>query len=442
MADLRGGRVIQGGSTITQQYVKNVYTGNERTLTRKVKEAILANRVDRKLSKDEILFRYLNTIYLGRGRLRRRRRVRDVLPQGRQRPHACPRRRCWPASSRRRASTSRAATPTAPTPVGVSVLQTDAASRATSPSSNTTRPPRRAVWPVGAGQAAGARHADPAAGQGVPQVPVLRRLRREVPARARLRPRPRRPEDPDQPRSRRAGRTAEKAVPRRAQRHRAAARDGAGVGGAADRLRQGDGRWPRLLQRTLGQREPRARRVSDQARRPTCRSKCAATCWNDATAEIRGGGPGRQTGSSFKPFTLAAALEKGISPNKVYPAPGVYKIPGLHAEAGRLRARSVTTRATAADRRRSARPPRSRPTPCTRRSRATSASTTSSTMAKKLGVGGAWYSPDRHGLVLHARRARHRAARHGGGVLACSPTRPAQPDDADRQGAPTAPARC
>src|SRR5205085_2972013 len=67
VADLRGGKVVQGGSTITQQYVKNVYTGNQRTLARKVREAILANQVDRKLSKDEILFRYLNTIYLGEG---------------------------------------------------------------------------------------------------------------------------------------------------------------------------------------------------------------------------------------------------------------------------------------------------------------------------------------------------------------------------------------
>ncbi|PLS76682.1 MAG: hypothetical protein CYG61_01220 [Actinobacteria bacterium] len=65
-ADVRG-RSLQGGSTITQQYVKNVYLGRERTVWRKFKEAILAMKIERKLGKYEILERYLNTIYLGRG---------------------------------------------------------------------------------------------------------------------------------------------------------------------------------------------------------------------------------------------------------------------------------------------------------------------------------------------------------------------------------------
>ncbi|HEX7168819.1 MAG TPA: transglycosylase domain-containing protein [Acidimicrobiales bacterium] len=65
-ADLRGQR-LQGGSTITQQYVKNVYLGRERTLTRKVREAALALKVERRYGKDEILERYLNTVYFGRG---------------------------------------------------------------------------------------------------------------------------------------------------------------------------------------------------------------------------------------------------------------------------------------------------------------------------------------------------------------------------------------
>jgi len=66
-ADLRGKRVVQGGSTITQQYVKNVYTSGERTLARKVREAVLASQLDRKVTKDEILYRYLSNIYLGGG---------------------------------------------------------------------------------------------------------------------------------------------------------------------------------------------------------------------------------------------------------------------------------------------------------------------------------------------------------------------------------------
>jgi penicillin-binding protein 1A len=61
------GANLQGGSTITQQYVKNVYTGSERTPLRKLREASLAVRLEHHLSKASILTRYLNTLYLGNG---------------------------------------------------------------------------------------------------------------------------------------------------------------------------------------------------------------------------------------------------------------------------------------------------------------------------------------------------------------------------------------
>jgi penicillin-binding protein 1A len=64
--DVTGG-TFQGGSTITQQYVKNVYTGDEQTALRKLREASLAIRLERHLSKADILTRYLNTLYLGNG---------------------------------------------------------------------------------------------------------------------------------------------------------------------------------------------------------------------------------------------------------------------------------------------------------------------------------------------------------------------------------------
>jgi penicillin-binding protein 1A len=66
-ADLRSGGNLQGGSTITQQYVKNVYVGSRRTLFRKLREAMLAIKVERTSTKQQILERYLNTIYFGRG---------------------------------------------------------------------------------------------------------------------------------------------------------------------------------------------------------------------------------------------------------------------------------------------------------------------------------------------------------------------------------------
>jgi membrane peptidoglycan carboxypeptidase len=57
----------QSGSTITQQYVKNYYLTQQRTVTRKVKEFFIAVKLDREVSKDEILKGYLNTVYFGRG---------------------------------------------------------------------------------------------------------------------------------------------------------------------------------------------------------------------------------------------------------------------------------------------------------------------------------------------------------------------------------------
>jgi penicillin-binding protein 1A len=65
--NLRSGRRSQGGSTITQQVARSLLLSREKTYTRKVKEAILAYRIDRFLDKKEILYLYLNQIYLGEG---------------------------------------------------------------------------------------------------------------------------------------------------------------------------------------------------------------------------------------------------------------------------------------------------------------------------------------------------------------------------------------
>ncbi|MEV2212976.1 transglycosylase domain-containing protein [Streptomyces sp. NPDC050997] len=60
------GRGAQGGSTITQQYVKNYYLTQEQTVTRKLKEMVISLKVDRQKSKDDILAGYINTSYYGR----------------------------------------------------------------------------------------------------------------------------------------------------------------------------------------------------------------------------------------------------------------------------------------------------------------------------------------------------------------------------------------
>lgn len=65
--NLVAGKLVEGGSTITQQLVKLLHLDHERTLERKMREALLAIWLEMRLGKDEILTRYLNTIYLGSG---------------------------------------------------------------------------------------------------------------------------------------------------------------------------------------------------------------------------------------------------------------------------------------------------------------------------------------------------------------------------------------
>jgi membrane peptidoglycan carboxypeptidase len=76
VTNYREGETVQGGSTITQQYVKNTYLTKERSVERKLNEAVLATRLERDLTdelgsqraaKEEILYRYVNTVYFGDG---------------------------------------------------------------------------------------------------------------------------------------------------------------------------------------------------------------------------------------------------------------------------------------------------------------------------------------------------------------------------------------
>jgi membrane peptidoglycan carboxypeptidase len=64
--DIRAGEAVEGASTITQQYVRNAYLSHDRSISRKVKEALIAIEVERKQdSKDQIIADYLNTVYFG-----------------------------------------------------------------------------------------------------------------------------------------------------------------------------------------------------------------------------------------------------------------------------------------------------------------------------------------------------------------------------------------
>ncbi len=65
LQNIRDGRVTQGGSTLTQQLVKNLYLDDSRTLKRKINEAVMALIIEQRYTKNQILERYLNTIFLG-----------------------------------------------------------------------------------------------------------------------------------------------------------------------------------------------------------------------------------------------------------------------------------------------------------------------------------------------------------------------------------------
>jgi penicillin-binding protein 1A len=65
LTNIRHGKIVEGGSTITQQYAENVYLSPERTFELKIKEASIAYQLEKHYSKDKILEMYLNTIYFG-----------------------------------------------------------------------------------------------------------------------------------------------------------------------------------------------------------------------------------------------------------------------------------------------------------------------------------------------------------------------------------------
>jgi penicillin-binding protein 1A len=67
LKNLFSGEIVQGGSTITQQVVKSLLLSSEKSFPRKIREALLAFKIEKNLSKEEILFLYLNQIYLGHG---------------------------------------------------------------------------------------------------------------------------------------------------------------------------------------------------------------------------------------------------------------------------------------------------------------------------------------------------------------------------------------
>ena len=94
IGNLAGSGRPQGGSTITQQVVKNLLVGENLTYERKIREMIVATRLERALGKDEILELYLNFVFLGRGAWGSRWRPR-AISANRQRSSRSKKARCW-----------------------------------------------------------------------------------------------------------------------------------------------------------------------------------------------------------------------------------------------------------------------------------------------------------------------------------------------------------
>jgi penicillin-binding protein 1A len=324
-ADVRGRQISQGGSTITQQYVKNAFVGEERTLMRKIREAILASQLDRQVDKDEILFRYLSNIYLGEGiygvgaaaESYFRKQVQDLtvsesallaglIPApSRYEPRGNP----ALAESKRRI-----------------VLDAMRAEGYLTPAAHATALGER-VWLASQGEPPGpATVVHPAPQQNTRFPYFVDYVRRYLEARY------------GHERVFRGGLdvvvTLDPAL--QAQAEASVAETLKGTAAPLEMSLVAVEPPTGYVKALVGGRDFAASEVNlalggCPRRRDDLKVDIAASCWTEPTVE--GGGLGRQPGSAFKPFVLAAALSRGFEPTKVYPAPSTYRIPGCRATA-------------------------------------------------------------------------------------------------------------
>ncbi|HEV7865295.1 MAG TPA: transglycosylase domain-containing protein [Acidimicrobiia bacterium] len=278
-ADVQKRQLKQGGSTITQQLTKNLYTDGSRTIVRKAKEALIAAQVERVLTKDEILAKYLNTVYMGDSvfgveaaaqsyfhkeakalTLSEAALLAGVLPA----PSLySPRTHPQAAETRRNEVLDRIQRYNLATESEV------AAARAAKPK---VQPPPGVV------------------GRYPYFLDYLRIYLLEV-----------KKYSPD-----------------------LVFRGGLRIDTTLDPHLEETAQ--NILKKTLpNPKDPEAALVSVEPQTGYVRTLVGGTDWDESKVNLAlgklGGGSGRQAGSSFKPFVLARAFEAGVSPNKVYPAP-------------------------------------------------------------------------------------------------------------------------
>ncbi|HYT39839.1 MAG TPA: transglycosylase domain-containing protein, partial [Acidimicrobiia bacterium] len=289
-ADVQKRELKQGGSTITQQLTKNLYTDGSRTIVRKAKEALIAAQVERVLTKDEILAKYLNTVYMGDSvfgveaaaqsyfhkdakdlTLSESALLAGVLPA----PSLySPRTHPQAAETRRNEVLDRIQR------YGLGTAAEVAAARAQKPK---VQPPPGVV------------------GRFPYFLDYLRIYLLEV-----------KKYDPDL--VFRGGLRIDTTLDPHLEEHA-----------------------QNILKKTLpNPKDPEAALVSVEPQTGYVRTLVGGTDWNESKVNLAlgrlGGGSGRQAGSSFKPFVLARAFEAGVSPNKTYSAPSCITPRGFTAQ--------------------------------------------------------------------------------------------------------------
>lgn len=386
-ADIRNRSRVQGGSTITQQYVKNAYTGRERTIVRKVREAILASQLDRQVNKDEILFQYLDTIYLGDG----------TYGVG-------------------AASESYFRKPVSRLTISESALLAGlipAPSRY-APRGNPEQAERKRLLVLGQMLSQGRitqAERDEAAAQKIwlmsqgPAPPQSTRIYPPVQSQTQF------PYFVDYVRRYLIAKYGPAKVFRGGLQIQTTL-DPEVQAAAEKAVSEGLSGTEAPLEMSLVAVEPPTGYVKalvggrDFATSQVnlalggCRKpsddipvEVAAVCWEGDTVE--GGGSGRQPGSAFKPFVLAAAFAKGFTPTRVYPAPNAYHIPGCRREKGCVIHNYEGASYGSADLRRATW--KSINTVFAQLIRDVGVEDTAM-MARRLGITSAWYSPRVHGI--------------------------------------------
>ena len=386
VADLRNQQIVQGGSTITQQYVKNAYTGTDRTVIRKVREAILASQLDRQFEKDDILFKYLSTIYLGVGAygvgaasetyfrkpvsqltLSESAMLAGLIPApSRYEPRGNPE-----LAEQKRMVVLQKMLEQAR--ISQQLFDEAAVQKVWLSSQGPPPGPVTMVYPPQQQNTKFPYFVDYVGRYLIAKYGPAKVYKGGLKIQTTL--------DPD------VQRAAEKTVFDQLKGTNSplemslvAVEPPTGyvkalVGGRdfdKSEVNLGLGGCPTV--------------PSD----PKIKVEVRATCWDGES--VGGGGRGRQPGSAFKPFVLATAFAKGYSPNKTYPAPGVFRIPGCkgdHCEIGNNEGGgggSATLRTATV---------KSINTVYAQLVRDVGCKETAE-MTKKLGIESAWYSPQFH----------------------------------------------